>query len=110
MWGVAELAPLSALLGQMITTMWCVSACYFNCCCMTLAHFIERMSERIAKIGEASGCHKQGKEERKAMTASLMRELRYYNRLTCVVKTVNKTFEVSINTVPTVLSSIHSLH
>ncbi|KAH7712483.1 hypothetical protein AAVH_20184, partial [Aphelenchoides avenae] len=92
-WGLAQLAPLSALFGQAITTMWCVSACYFNCCCMALAHFIGRMSERIAKIREDSACHKQDKEERKAMSDSLMRELRYYNRVTCVLKTVDRTFE-----------------
>lgn len=63
---------------------------------MALAHFIGRMSERIAKIREDSACHKQDKEERKAMSDSLMRELRYYNRVTCVLKTVDRTFEVSI--------------
>ncbi|KAH7712481.1 GUR-5 protein [Aphelenchoides avenae] len=76
--------------------MWCVSACYFNCCCAALAHLIVWMSERLTTLGEgcALSSHANQKEDRKVIAESVMRECAYYGRVIRLVKVVDETFEV----------------
>ncbi|KAH7706794.1 cathepsin-L-like cysteine peptidase 02 [Aphelenchoides avenae] len=95
-WGLPQLALISALLGPIITMMWCVSACHFNCCCAALAHLIVRMSERLTTLGEGSALSSLAnqKEERKVIAESVMREFGYYSRVIRLVKVVDKTFEI----------------
>lgn len=107
-----HLPVLMSVLAQITTSIGLVVVCYFNCCCVTLAHVISAFLRRVRGIhygvetqttmSSGNPSYENSDADMERRSAMLVNELKacrdHYGTIVDAVQLVNNVFEVRTHT------------